>query len=199
MAFVPFIDGALAIINLTAGSNNLSVTSHWQGQSGVLPSDYTALAASIGSEWRTNIQPLLSISCDYIDTTVYDLNSEASPVYTDNAGTGAPGMRTGDIAPLNCAMIATMRTNLRGRSYRGRMYIPALGELDLSSTDWNSAAVSAMQSGLDTWRANVEAATVFSLSVASRVLGGTPRTLGLMTPVSDILVRSYIGTRRKRL
>lgn len=199
VTFVPFIDGALAVVNMTALGKNMSVTTHWQGNSGVLPADYTTLAQQVSSRWRVDIMPLLSISANFVDVTVYDLNSEASPVYINVTGTGAPGTRTGDIAPLNCAMITTLRTNLRGRSFRGRMYIPALGELDINGDEWDAGAVTAMQAAVDNFQLSVENTSAFILAVASRVFEGAPRTLGVMTPVSSLLVRSYVGTRRKRL
>lgn len=80
---------------------------------------YTGTAFTGGAAWLTFCRSAVSL----IDATVYILNGTSVPqlININAQGTNA----TGTMLPQEVAPVLTLRTAKRGRSYRGRVYLPA--------------------------------------------------------------------------
>lgn len=107
------------------------------------------------------------------------------------ADVNSPGTGTGDLLVRAASVVVTMRTNLAGRSFRGRSYVPGFNEAqngaDGTIAPAASAAAAAWISGIRT----AATARGHTLAVAS------PK-LGLSTPVTSQLVRDNVWDVQRR-
>jgi len=146
--------------------------------------------------------------------TVYELvmtpldGTTATKLYTP---TGAKwiGNYTGISYNLHTATVVSLRTQKRGRRYRGRLYLPFVAE-DAATNGASTAAVTAGQTAWDTFRTSMATAS-FPLVVATyghslhrtKTSGGgytlTPVTWPPeKTTVTSTTLEATFGTQRRR-
>jgi hypothetical protein len=95
----------------------------------------------------------------------------------------------GDIIPAASA-IAKFLTASRGRSYRGRAFLPFVAESEQANGVLNSGDVTTMNAAWSTFIAACASDAVFPV-VASYVLA-------LATPITSVVIESLLGTQRRR-
>lgn len=125
----------------------------------------------------------------------YPLFSGVANLVATQAAGPITGTSTAVHAPQVCA-VASLRTNLAGRSHRGRTYWPyrgsqvaASGALSAPGQAIVAAAAQAMKTAV------VTACTASSIGAAWGVFSPT---LSSMTPIVDVLVGSQCDTQRRR-
>lgn len=89
---------------------------------------YIGTAYPSGAGWLTFCTPQIAL----IDATYYVLNGTSSPVQISHTQTGTAATNT-NTAQEN-AHVLTLRTGIRGRRYRGRIYLPAVSTASMSGT-----------------------------------------------------------------
>jgi len=110
--------------------------------------DLGTLAALIDTNLGPPILALLTTGSTYrgVRATVIDpLPPSAAAISTDGSG---PGLVAGDTLPTQVSGIITLVTNLGGRAYRGRKYMPFPGEADNDPGAVPSAAYQAALTAL---------------------------------------------------
>ena len=118
------------------------------------------------------------------------------------------GGAAGEAAPNNVSITMSLRTANRGRSFRGRNYIPGIPRDLIDENEVGSGSVAAYE---DAYSALMDAGADFGFQqvVVSRYSGftivdgkkkPTPRTTGITTPVtSAFVVDSTVDSQRRRL
>lgn len=118
-------------------------------------------------------------------------------VYTSVAGAGV-----GDMVPPQASVVFTLRTALRGRSFRGRFYLPGLVEGDQAAGNLTAGAITNMGT------IGTQLLAVFGpsgtngdwrLAVISRFTNGAARPLPIATQVTSIAVNTVLYTQRRRV
>ena len=107
------------------------------------------------------------------------LDTTVSPISSAN-GTG---LSTDSPLPLQTCMVITLRTARSGRSYRGRMYLPA-ATTGLSNHEFSPTLVDEIAAGAKHWFDAINAANTPTVSVVSGgllCLGGVA-VIALMVP-----------------
>ena len=100
-----------------------------------------------------------------IGTVVLEYQTGQPPKYigcTAQSSTGAAG----GTVPYQCAAVATWRTALAGKSYRGRSFMGPIISTAQNGQAWNSTNVGQWNTALGTFLTNV-GSTMFDLCVAS--------------------------------
>jgi len=154
----------------------------------------TAVANDWGTYLRTQLCSMLRNDCAYLEASYYAYGSTTGPAdfvgvaaLTTGVGTGA-----GTSLPLQCSVVASLRTTLAGRRNRGRMYIPitaaALVNHQLTSAD--TAAIRGPVAGFLT-SINANGAIPGSVAVVSQVVG-------VANPVTSVIVNSQLDIQRRR-
>lgn len=133
----------------------------------------TDLATDIGGAFVASaLDSWLADVVDLERLTVRDLRTANQPEYS--ATIDAPGLSSTHVLPLQTALVATFRTALAGRSYRGRYYQPGWAETANGAA--GSADVTAA-SDLETFLTNISSPTVqgnlWTLAVMSPTLGAS--------------------------
>lgn len=128
-----------------------------------------------------------------------DLSSDSAPVAVSTAGLPDSGHIVGVPTPNNVALVVSFKTTARGRSYRGRNFVPA-GRADsmTNSTQWSSAYVANLQGAYEGMALTLGAIGNTHV-VLSRFNGGVRRVIGVATPVDAYIGRQPVGTQRRRV
>ena len=111
---------------------------------------------------------------------------------------GDPGQNVGDMAAQGAALVATLRTDLRGRSYRGRWYQAGIADSELVDGAWIIGTASDLTEFLSDLKTAALVAG-FTLVVLSRWLNEVERLIALGEAVTSIVVRQLApGSQRRR-
>ena len=109
------------------------------------------------------------------------------------------GTQAGVAVPNNVAMSVTLKTALRGRSYRGRNFIGGLPAAALTNPSfWNPTIQAAVDNAwIQLGLAGVAAG--FTHSVLSRANNGVRRTVGVAVHIETYIARLPVATMRRRV
>jgi len=150
----------------------------------------------------SSLAPVIPMIFTFNDVYLTDLSSVSAPAFSWQTGTSSnlPQSGGGSGTPVqnHTSLVISRRTANRGRSYRGRTYLSGLTEADLLNTNtWASATLSGFLAIYLALIANVGFAG-FTDVVVSRHNGGSPRVVGVTTPVTAYSADSRITTQRRR-
>lgn len=130
--------------------------------------------------------------CD--EVRVEDLAASALPTVV--AGVSETGTVGGNPAGGQVAAITTLRTNLSGRSHRGRIYWPGVSSTFINAVDGTTLdpdAITAYDAAANALVAAVDAVA------AATTLAVVSRTLTTAFPILSVSTRQYLGTQRRRV
>lgn len=202
MPFLPFVPFANSVEVKFIGilqAQLLILTAGFTKAGAVLESDMDALASILDSWVHNDLLPLTTASAEYDTINIADLTTSTSLVKDYPITGGHNGTQAGTAVPNNVALSVTLKTALRGRSYRGRNYLGGMPAAALTNpTFWNPSILAA---ALLAWQ-NLAAAGLsvgFQHSVLSRFNGGVRRTVGVSTPIQAYIPRAPIATMRRRV
>lgn len=159
-----------------------------------------SLADAVMTWHTTDILPNLSDDWSLIKAVATDLTTNTSGQYTSVLGAGAGGT-SGESNPNNVAATISFRTALRGRSYRGRNYIPGVPGSNVTLNTLDPGWMLAMTNGYGNLIFGGAAIPAdWAWVVASRYTGGAPRVSGIVELVTNVLfVDDTVDSMRRRL
>jgi hypothetical protein len=196
MAFQAVPDAAEVV--LVFGSSAYEFTNTlWVTRPGFIEAEMTSLAVAIDNAWLTLVTKPLSSAYRLKQVAVYDQREDGAPVirYNNAAGTGS---HAGEIADRQSAMVVTLRTSVRGRSGRGRLFLGGWTEGTMQAGEFQAANVTQVT----TWIAALAAAITnqgWVWSVCSRRHDNAARPVPLTFPITSFEVRSALpGSQNRR-
>ena len=137
---------------------------------------------------------MLGQTGDYCGVTEVDVTPLDGSSLTSLNTTGLPSKWKGPSSAVDpvpqVAALLKITTNVRGRSYRGRLYLPWCREDVIATGVLSSSVVASMNTAWATWFAAMASDGVF-LSVASY-------TLSVATDANIPTVESFTATQRRR-
>lgn len=92
---------------------------------------YVGTAYTTGAPWLTQCANGTTL----VDFTYYPLDGMSSPTQLPHAAAGTAGASLNQ--PSEIAHVLTLRTGIRGRRYRGRIYLPALASSAIAGASGN--------------------------------------------------------------
>jgi hypothetical protein len=158
--------------------------------------DAEALAEEVDVAWVTYIMPRVVATLAMTHVYVKSLDP-ASPYEFDRTTTGA-GTFAGNGAPINVASMTQFISGLIGRSYKGRMYLPAVPEGVVEARTLDPVWVTATQLAITNAMGDLFGAG-FQHSVVSRMIGGVPRVTGLAVPIVAYATSPIIADMGRRI
>lgn len=198
MPFIPVNETIKAVITYenTAGNQAINVL-HFKDEAAGAPATRLALLQAdivdwLGTSWDTVANEnwtAVSLDLRYLD-------NEDDYFLTDSLD--IPGLLTGNAMPSEVTIAISLRTNLTGRSHRGRLYHVGIGEDnadgDLISDSYRSNLISAYSSLVADPQVND-----FYWGVVSYYTNGAPRANGLFTGYQYVtIVDRVVDSQRKR-
>lgn len=195
--FVPFLDTAKVCIDFSLAGRPASICLHFH-KSGATASDYEDLADHVAGNIDATFVADFTDDLTYEEVTVYDQTSETAPKYVSTSGLPQTGGAAADTIPTQNAWVVTYETNRRGRSYRGRSYMPGLTDAQVVDSLILGATLTNFLAKWEAVLINIEVDSGWTLVVASRQENGVLRTLGVTTPVEVLVARNVVRSQRRR-
>jgi len=189
MTFLSCPEIAEAVVHGDVDGVSIANVLHFQQPGGYNQSSLDALAAAVAARVISDYKPIINDSVNFDSVTCKGLEFINDITSSDNSIAG-PGSDASASLPANVSPCVTLRTNLTGRSARGRFYSFPIG----------TAALSAMNTVSTTWETDIvgfltgllgDAAGIgWTFVVLSKQTGGSPRLLGVGFEITDIVMRN---------
>lgn len=200
MPFVRAENVVAAHIRYTLFSQLLENTLYFQTASNPTEGNIVTLAAGLMQQWIDEVMPLLTADLTLREVYAVSLDAIDAPTATATPGAGPvaggvsnPGM------PGNVTLCISFRSGFRGRSRRGRIYLPGLYETATQGnavlTTFSTAVVNAVGTAITALDPEG-----FSHVIVSKFTEGIPRGEALVTPVTAyVLTDDNVDSQRRRL
>lgn len=203
MAFVSIPNGVRIVHVGQVGNTDVVNTFGCQNGGTEVGADLGVLAKSHGDAWRANIVPKFHASYRHLSTFAYSLEDQSAAVGDAGYSSAASGTGTGNCAPVNCAVVVSLKTAKRGRTYQGRAYLGPFSTSALYSDGhfWDFGGIlNSLQTGFAAYKAAVDPATGDNGKLAVCSKGSARYSIPPhIEPVTGFVIRPGIGTQRRRL
>lgn len=158
-----------------------------------------ALNTALQTYWTTNLKPLLSANISLAQITSVNQDTANAPASTLVVTPLVAGSVTGSAYPAGTCICCTLRTGLRGRSFRGRSYISGL-PVTVRQDDGNAtvAFIGNLINALAALKTVITGLGAIWV-VVSKYTNKVPRAAGLCTPVTAIAADQSFDSQRRRL
>lgn len=198
MAFIPFIDGVRVIIEFSIAGVLVTITLSGVKPGGFDIGDQGDLADSIET-WASDILvPDLSVNAALTKVTVYDMRTSTSPVVTNVVSPAEAGGINEVSIDIGSAMVASFRTEARGRSGRGRNFVPGVPSTTRTNpTSFNATIQTTMTANYGTLD-NAFSDVGFVWTVASTQQDGVVLTTANNRAVTAVILDAPVGNQRGR-
>jgi len=198
MAFQPVPNVALCRVEGVVDSQLTINTLHFEISGGGINAVNLGDLATAVDTWASGqLAPLLSDDWTYNATQAFDLTTFDGVV--SGSSTVTIGGTSGEANPNNVAACVSLRTAQRGRSFRGRNFVPAIPGSVVTLNTLDAGWVSNL---LTAYNALVGAGTFIAgwqFGIVSRKTGGVLRTNGLFIPVTyATMVNNKVRSMRSR-
>ena len=158
------------------------------------------LGGALVDWFDTLLQPLVPSTLILNEVRLSNLSSEFAPGASWTGGLPLPGTLAGGLSlPNNVALTMTKRTDMRGRSFRGRIYHPGLSESQVTGNAIVSGTLVSLLAAYNAMKTLTAGSLNYQLVVVSRFQGGEPRAEGIATEVTTITSDGIIDSQRRRL
>jgi len=115
------------------------------------------------------------------------------------AGMPLPGDNSSEMAPMNVTVAVKLVTGLRGRSFRGRIFVVGLTKTSMNGDTLTGDAVNNWKGIYESLLAEKIEAGDPGWCVVSRWQNLLPRAEGLATPIVSVEVDPTVDSQRRRL
>lgn len=153
--------------------------------------------ALLDLSWWQGMRPNLSGDLVNVETYIVDQSDQSGPVATFPAFETPAGGATGAPVPNNACLCITHRTANRGRSYRGRTFVPALAKSIVNGSFVQADTVAALVANFNSMRTTAAAADL-PFVIVSRRHNGVPRVTGIDTVVTLCVARDNVLDSQRR-
>lgn len=198
MAFIPIPNGVQVCFQFTAALQNWQFCLMLRKQSGAPVQADLVSAATIGKDWwNTNLKVRVSdeVTCNRVVATNMTAQGAAQAVVTS----GVAGTVAAISAPLNAALVISLRTALRGRSYRGRIYFGGIPVNNLLNATEVIALYASNVLNEFVALSALYAGAGFEQIVASKQHNGVTTNPAVTNPVTAFVCNAQIDSQRRRL
>lgn len=201
--FVPSSDTFLLEFIFSLFSQVVEITSHWTTST---PLDETYLEDIAGQayfDFGDTVLDSLGDVLHLVRVVATSLESAIAPKGIYVPASPQSGAVSGGSYPANAPLVITKRTSSRGRSYRGRAYIPGIPLSASQSGDTNQVTNAFITGLLEDYADfldlfTVEAGTPVEV-VCSKYSAGAPRVTAVKTPIMSYAANNQIDSQRRRL
>jgi len=198
LPFIPFNDCIDVVFEYVQQSVPWFVTMGFKSAFPVNISVLNVLAGVLDTWYTSDGASLMSANCAATLIKLTDLTSSSGPTVAI-APTTTAGTRTGAVLPAQSAMVVSLITTKRGRSFRGRNFWSGRVNPDQQTvTTWTASAATDFDNAYASLLAQTSS-NGFDLSVLSRYENGVRRTVGVDTAVVVATAKTQMATQRKRL
>lgn len=200
MSFIPTIGAVRTDLQFSTAGGQAHNILWFSREANWTQSEREALNTALAT-WFTSTGRDMISSANAL-TQITTVNQEAanapSSVLVVSPAIGGNNAST-SFVPTSATCCATLRTALRGRSYRGRMYLAGPGSSGLlDNIHLTSTYIATVIAALGSLKTAIDALGAVWV-IVSHFASNAARANGLKTPVSAIAVDNLIDNQRRRL
>lgn len=197
MPFQPVAQTALCTLEGRVDRQLTILDLAFQNSADVNIVNLSALVSTINNWFQTQLAPLLSENWTTIRTVGVDLSDPIGP-RIEESGVTIGGV-AGEAAPNNVAACVSLRTAQRGRSARGRNFVPGIPNSVISLNTLDSGFISDLTGAYNNLVGPGGIAIGWQLVIVSRRSGGEERVEGISIPVIEAtMVGNSVRSMRSR-
>lgn len=197
MAFQPAPSIALTLIRGVVDDQLTLLDLHWFASGAITQLTLQNITDAVAGWASTTLAPLLSDDWSLTGVDGVDLGS-ATGVVAFNSTVTLGGI-TGEANPNNVAACVSLRTSQRGRSGRGRNFVPGIPGSVVTLNTLDSTFIANLVDGYGQLVGPGTFETGWQLVVLSRVTGGVARAEGIGIPVTSVkMVTDKVRSMRSR-
>jgi hypothetical protein len=199
MAFITVPDTAMLELIYSYQGQHMENTLYYSGDNVSDASVLNTLCNSAISAWGATFKLRQTNQISLIAIKATDLTSDSGataeiPVTEDNSGDDTtPGL------PGNDAVVMSLKTAKRGRSYRGRLYIPGVPTNAQTASVVSLAWTAAAEAWYSEWDFLDVGGEPYAQMVVSRYHAGAPRVVGIAEQVTAWVCNPIMASQRRRL
>lgn len=198
MAFIPVPSGIQLCFLFTASAQNWQFCLTLKKSAGSVTTTDLSNVTGIAETWWTNeLKDKLAAQVTLNEVVATDITSQGAPQDRETVGTA--GTATGGSLPLNCALVISLRTAKRGRSYRGRVYLSGLTLTNTNNVNQIDATkITDILGDFNSLQADLDAGG-YDIVVASKQHNGVTTNPAETNEVTSFVIDANIDSQRRRL
>lgn len=197
--FIPTVGAVRTAITLSQAEGTIQNIFWFTREAAWTQAQREALNTALETWWTTNMKPLTASTwaLTIIETVNQDTQNAPSSVHI--VSPVVSGNVAGGAYPGGTALCASLRTDLRGRNYRGRSYCGGLPtNIRFSDGTASAAHVANLIAALAALKTVIEGLGAVWV-VVSKYLNNTARPAGLKTPITAVSMDTAFDSQRRRL
>lgn len=199
MAFIPAPNVVQVEMIYRAESQYLENVFHYRIPTPPDTTKMNSIAGTLAVEWSTHMKQGTANGCSLVEIKCTDLTTDDGITTSFTSTLPIAGTGGTESTPLNCAAILSWKSAARGRSARGRTYVPAVPETFTDQSVVNSTYLGY----LDLWGSALMTLapgdTTCELVILSRYHLGLPRVTAVCYAVTGFTTKPTIVSQRRRL
>lgn len=199
MIFVPIPNTAKIELVYSIDGQTLENVLHYVGGASPTEDVLNLLAADTVTQWAATWKLRQGAGCQLMKIKATDVSREDGPAIEYNTGLPAVGSINSEMMSNNVTACISMKTAKRGRSYRGRIYLPGITVVEVATNTLDITATGPLDDSFSYWNFLDADGDPWGLVVASRFHNGAPRTVGVTTPVTGFITNKTVASQRRRL
>ena len=158
-----------------------------------------SFASAIIGWWSGFIAPFISDQVTLREVYITDLTTQTSPATGFNSGLPIAGGQNSPSLPNNVALTVCFRTSNRGRSARGRNYVPGMVEAHVTNNTVDSTIIDGLETAYFEL-IGVASGEGVTWVVVSRQFNNVPRVTGARFLVREaVVIDPTVDSQRRRL
>jgi len=199
MAFVPVPNTIAVDVIYELSGQRVENTLYFEKPGGWDAAAITTFLENLRDIIATGLLPLLHTSLQLVQLVGTLLDAVESISIVSLVSPPLGGGVSGTQLPNNVTYTVQFKTALRGRSFRGRNYVPGIPQTGISANNIDATLRTGLLDFYDTVRELALDNTCLWV-VVSRVADGVERTTGVTTPITGpATADSFLDSQRRRL
>ena len=199
MPFIPVPDTVLIEFRGTYLGQKVENTLYGLAGDPISSLDLPAFGTDLMNWWIDNLAANIGAGVNINQIVFTDLTTAFSPSFTFVPTSLMQGTQDGEGLPGNVSIVMSFRSSGRGRSSRGRNYIIGLTQNQVVGNQILSGEAEELRAAY-ALLPDIFTANGFTWVVVSRFTGNAPRTTGVTSIVSAVVVTDLnIDSQRRRL
>jgi hypothetical protein len=200
MDFIPVPSTYQCNIHMVVDGQRIENTLYFRHAGAVSVTQMQQLGLDLIAWWTDEMAPNLSVAVVLNEVAVIDISDVAGPSIAVVATTGTAGTQSDETLPNNVSLCVSFRTAGRGRSARGRNYLPPPFATQVVTNTFTVGYVAAMHAAYNVIGFGGSFTDDMIWVVVSRFHNKLPRVTGITQNVlSVVIVDAIVDSQRRRL
>lgn len=190
-----------AVLNFSYDNEPAANVLHFRESIVPASGDPCLLGEDLATWWSTEVAPNVPSTCILNNVTVTDLSASGPPACVFTAGLPDSGGGASAQLPNNATLVFSVRTLLRGRSFRGRIYHVGLGETFVTGNQAVALLLAPLLAAYQTLVTDLgtPGTTGWQLGILSYFTAGALRPQPVFTDADSISTDGVVDSQRRRL